>query len=283
MRMSICCCGTLDGCTNCRIPSRYDLSNIGVEFDDVFAWDPVSATCSNAGYEIIQYASDAAEIVSGIQLRKRTSTSETGYGHIVGSSLCQWLWNDPIAVQSLYHLRTTGGSPSTYYEGVTTELAQYVPVNATDSTSPWNRVITTISDATCGTCVWSGCTDLADKWRCITGAYWSHVSLVVDIVSSVPYWLLTVRVYVERSVSGNSTAGGAHPIGSVYGGAGGGSCGNFAGTIAGQLAQRRYRKAIDCASDFSGSPIVLPFFDSPGGALPFTSYSSTASLILNEF
>lgn len=282
MQLGLCCCA-VEPCTNCRVSPRYDLSNIGVEFDDVFAWDPVSASCSPTGYEIIQYAADPAEIVSGIQLRKRVSTSETGYGYVVGTSLCQWLWNFPIAVQSLYHTRTTGGTPSTFYEGTTIELDQYTPVNATDSTSPWNRVLTTITDPTCGTCVWTGCTNTADKWKCITGVYWSHVSLIVILVSSVPYWLLTVRIYLERSISGPFSNQGAHPIGSLYTGAGGGACGNYAGTNAGQLAQRRYRKIVNCRTDFNGDPIVLPFFDSPGGSLPFTSYASTASLILNEF
>lgn len=283
MFMSLCCCGEIDSCTSCRVPRKYDLTNITVEFDDVFAWDPVSASCSYTGYDIIQYAADPAEIVSGIQLRKRTSTSETGYGYAVGSSLCQWLWNFPTAVQSLYHLRTTGGTPSTYYEGTITELSQYTPVNATDATSPWNRVLTTITDPTCGTCVWTGCTNAADKWKCMTGAYWSYVSLQVVDVLGVKYWLLTVRTILERSISGLFTNDGAHPIGSLYSGAGGGACGNYIGTNAGQLAQRRYIKAVDCSADFNGDPIVLPMLDTPGGSLPFTSYPSTASLILNEF
>jgi hypothetical protein len=280
MQLGLCCC-EVEPCTGCRKALRYDLTNITVEFDDTFAWDPVSATCSPTGYEIIQYAADAANIVSGIELRKRTSTLETGYGYLIGSSLCQWLWNDPIAVQSLYHWRTTGGSPSTFYEGTTTELSQYVPVNATDATSPWNRVLTTITDPTCGSCVWTGCTNAADKWKCITGVYWSHVRLDTVLFSGVPYWLVTVRAYLERSVSGPFSNQGAHPIGSLYGGAGGGSCGNYIGTNAGQLAERRYRKAIDCNADFNGDPIVLSFYDSPGGSLPFTSYATTVSLILN--
>ena len=284
MRMSLCCCGTFDECSGCRVPNRFDLSNIGVDFDDVFAWDPVNATCSLTGYEIIQYASDASNIASGIQLRKRTSTSQTGYGYSVGTSLCQWLWNDVIAVQSLYHWRTTGGTPSTYYEGQTIELAQYTPLNATDSTSPWNRVTTLITDTTCGTCVWSGCTNLEDKWRCITGLYSNYSRLeLVEVSAGVYWWLLTVQSYSERSVSGAFTLNGAHPIGSGYSGAKGGTCGNYSGTGALPVAQRRYNKVVDCSSDFDGEPIVLSFLDSPSGSVGYTSYPTTASLILNEF
>jgi len=275
MRMSMCCCGAIE-CMGCRVPRRYDVNNPEINFGSSFVWPYTSSSCTNGGYNIIQYAANAADIVSGISLRKRPDGG-TGYGQLAGANMCQWLWNKPVAVQTLYHLNTIE-PPSTIHYGTLSELAQYEPVNSTDATSPWNRELTTITNATCTTCVWSGCSSANDRWKCITGLYWGSVTLWVEEVASVPTWRMYVLVFLERSISGTTTHG-AEPIGSQYPGAGGGACGGYSGEHIRAAARATYEAPVDCANDFKGDPIILPFITQVGAPTPFTAYPSEIEVL----
>jgi len=180
MRMSMCCCGTLDGCTNCRLPVDLSLANITLNFPSAVDTGITTGTgtisyssSGSTGYGGAPWSSSSEETQtqyispafgSAVQLRKRGLTpggaAETGLGYDGAAGFCQWLWNDVRVTEWDYHRSAhdvnDGGSHGsaywehTYIPQVLTSIRTYTPLNATDSTSPWNRVVDGYSGTTTG-------------------------------------------------------------------------------------------------------------------------------------
>lgn len=63
------------------------------------------------------------------------------------SGACQWLWSDVRTVATVMKDGLFNFDPQL-------EETVYEPLNATDPTNPWNRVILPVTDARCGTSFW---------------------------------------------------------------------------------------------------------------------------------
>ena len=239
------------------------------------------------------YNPDVEEIGPSKDLRKRPNTSAFGYGQRVGSSGCLWLWNNPIAVPSkwLYQNFLNCNSPFfplPYTPSSITDGTSYVPVNAVDSTDPWDRVLIANADTDCDDCFCAGCGTMSlnprGHYRCGNIIYYTAGSLYI-IESGAPagsppyytaggsgylYWVFEFKVMSNWSWSFNTDTQFTRTAMS-----GAGTFGidltnqpNFGGQSVGgvaldgahpSIAIVQYAKAIDCDTDFEGDPVVIPF------------------------
>lgn len=260
------------------------------------------------------YNADISAVGPGKTLYRRPNSSAFGYGQKTGSSDCQWLWNDPIAVPSmwLYPNFTNCGSGSAV-PGSISDGTPYVPVNAIDSASPWDRQLIANPDYLCSTCYCSGCGSFLGNPRghymCGNILYYSSAVLYI-IEGGAPagsppyynpagsghwYWILDFKAFGGWSWSYNSDS-----LLQRQAGSSGGTWGisyfampSFGGHVVGgtaldgafeSLVVLQYAKEIDCDTDFEGTPITLPFsryFD-PTGSLTYLvdTYPSSVTVEL---
>lgn len=243
------------------------------------------------------YNSDVTGIDGTHDLWKRPNSSAVGYGQKTGSSECQWLWNNPIAVPSLWlwpnFLNCNSPFfPLPYTAAEIRDGTPYVPVNAIDSADPWDRVLVTNPDTDCGNCFCAGCGSMFSNprghYRCGNIVYYSAGSLYV-IEGGAPagsppiytpsgtgyyYWIFEFKASSAESFSYNKNISGGSPIVRTAGSSAG-TFGidfvtkpDFGGHVVGGIALDsiheslitiQYAKEIDCDTDFEGSPIVIPF------------------------
>jgi len=235
------------------------------------------------------YNPDITAIGPYKDLVRRPNSASFGYGQKTGTSDCQWLWNDPIAVPTkilwpnflncnapFYPPPYTGSSASAG--------TPYEPVNSIDATSPWDRQLIANPDYDCGACYCPGCGSLSGNPRghylCSDVLYYSSGVLHI-IEGGIPggtppyaydtthynpfgsgywYWLFEFKALGGVLWSYNSdsqvtrTAGATQP--------------SFGGHVVGGVALDgrhptitflQYAKEIDCDTDFLGTPITLPF------------------------
>lgn len=244
----------------------------------------------NSGDAVVNvYNPDISEIGPSQDLRRRPNSSAFGYGQKVGSSDCQWLWNNPIAVPSkwLWPNFNFCSSPPKIPASLT-DGTPYVPVNALDSTDPWDRVLIANPDYDCGDCYCPGCGSMSGNprghYRCGNIIYYS--SGVLYIAESGPpagsapiypttgtghwYWVFDFKAYGglswlynkdDLSTRSASSSAGTWGIDLV-------SQPNFGGHVVDGVAldgrhetalTLQYAKEIDCDTDFEGTPVVIPF------------------------
>lgn len=249
----------------------------------------------NSGDAVVNtYNPDIGAIGPSKTLKRRPNSSAFGYGQKTGSSDCQWLWNDPIVVPSMWlwpnFLNCNSPFfPWPYTSAIVTDGTPYVPVNAIDSTSPWDRQLITNPNYLCGTCYCTGCGSMTANprghYRCGNFAYYS--SAVLFIMESGPpnalppiipytgsghwYWVMDFKAFNGVSWSYNSdtlitrtamSAAGTWAIDHVNAtpNFGGRSIGGISYDGASELSVTlEYAKEIDCDTDFEGTPITLPF------------------------
>jgi len=322
----LCCCGK-DGCTGCYLPSSVDLRNANITWSTAFLHGFSAAACSGTDgggspWSADQYVRPESSIASGVTARKRQSLSETGIGHkssmATGKELCQWLWNDPVYYRYVYHQNLAGWGGA--YPAEATLVDSYVPENATDSTSPWNRVVESSSAGTiCGDCVPPDPCDSADKWKC--GQHLSFVSGVLYLASGyTPYselstyncidneyvlfkpkaatgtftwfWVFELtqqvtRVYQSGAVvSGIDNTTGTYAFPSTCGGWDNATAGTGQGTTSAAL-QIIYAKEVECV-DVAGEPFTM-IQNAPYavcalyGAEPYTQFPDEVTVQFDEF
>jgi len=112
---------------------------------------------------------------------------------------CQWLWSDIRAISTV--IRDGFGNFDPHLEETV-----YEPLNATDSSNPWDRVFTTPTDSRCG----------SSFWQCLSGngsGYGVTAQLIpVRLTITNPslgyftvgepgpwHWLLTISATIGRS------------------------------------------------------------------------------------
>ena len=248
----LCCCGELEACTECSIPSEADLTAVTCKFPTPLITGITNASCSGSydpaadvtySWTQNQYTPD--EFGETVRLRKRSSLSETGYGYVPSAGLCQWLWNDPTIYQFVYHhgwYDLCDGQPPSVpqnlraYYPPTMDVTSYAPVNSSDASSPWNRVLIPNTDPRIGTClsVPPCCQSTSQNYRWLSrdavvgskivlyvargkppGTVNSHVSCRPDrplifsasnTSDSILFWVLKVYQEVQRSYLVNATA-----------------------------------------------------------------------------
>lgn len=291
MQLGMCCCGepySCFGCGNKRF--RIDWTKIDVTHDGFsgFAYDDgdtnsCSGTTTTVNGDITwsatQYFKSPNQIPTDLVLwQAPAATTTNGYGSnrtgtSVNSFPCQWLWNDVTAIPAVYHTVASKNFPAVQVNSEFELGTLYEPVNATDSSDPWNRVLTAISDSRCGTYVLSGSSVV---WTCRTEPIFTAVRVWIETIGTVDpikYWRADVFVtFVNTALTNRDwwdisqadaadTAGfyGALPAASIipyscidFKPAGGGV---FSMPAGGGFAI--YRKEIDCANDFLGDPIEL--------------------------
>ena len=232
------------------------------------------------------YNPDVTAIGASKTLKRRPNSSAFGYGQKVGSSDCQWLWNNPLAVSDVLLSPNFCGcfgesTPGCVSAFVTTPAA-YIPVNAIDSTSPWDRVIPPNSDYRCGTCYCTGCGSILANPRghyvCKDLIYYSSGVLYIAesgvTYGAAPYsgywyWVFDFKATGAFSWSYNRIQ---HPNYPYEGYQEIHNAGlvqqNFSGRVVGGCAldgghptavTLRYAKRINCDTDFEGTPVTIPF------------------------
>ena len=344
MRMSLCCCGTLDGCTQCRIPSDLSLANITLNFPTAVSTGITTGTATisrsdsgSTGFGGALWTSSEDEdqeqfiapaIPETLQLRQRgykaPSVLETGLGYDPAiNSVCQWLWNDAVVSEWDYHPSVydvnDGGSHAARYwlhahvPQVLDLVRAYTPLNASDSTNPWERVIDSFSGSTTGCSI----TPTPSCYAWYNGGFvpvWTDYRTILHSYARLTVvagqWVLTLYSSANRTsvVSGSVevAAGGAtfpeaytintgrafppgvQAIGTAtIGGwnnniSGSGSTSGQAVTI----ASCTFKKNIDCSSDFDGLPITLSFYEhlyagSGPDKFQMSSVPSTVELVLD--
>ena len=234
------------------------------------------------------YNPDIGAIGPSKTLRRRPNAFAHGYGQKSGSSDCQWLWNDPLAVQSLWlypNFFNCGSGPAV--TAFVRDSTPYVPVNAIDATSPWDRVLIPNPDYECGTCYCAPatCTTARQRYRCGNFQYYS--SAVLYILEAGPpnatapiisyptgsgghwYWVVDFQALNAVSWSFNSDnrlTREAMSSAGVWGVDLTNTTPNFGGRNIGGIAydgfsetnlRLQYAKEIDCNEDFEGDPITL--------------------------
>ena len=248
----------------------------------------------NIGDAVVNiYNPDVTAIGPYKDLYRRPNSAAFGYGQRVGTSDCQWLWNNPLAVPSKWlwpnFPNCTGGTG--YVLASVTDSSPYVPANAVDATSPWDRVLLANPDYDCGTCYCPGCGSMLGNprghYRCGNIIYYSAGVLYI-VESTAPagsppiypgpitggghwYWVFDFKAYGNISWSYNSDN---RIVRTAVSGAGtwGIDGTNFEPDFGGRVVGGRsldsdgqesivilqYVKEIDCDTDFEGSPITLP-------------------------
>lgn len=198
-----------------------------------YAYTTASDTFTYSGGTAVAnvYNPDVTAIGTYKDLWRRPNSAAFGYGQRTGTSDCQWLWNNPLAVQSKWfdpnnaYSCPPGGPP--YLGGSITDLTPYTPVNAIDSASPWDRVLITNPDYDCNTCVCAGCggtsaTNPRQHYRCGNFVYYSagvlYIAESTAPAGSPPifagsitgggywYWVFEFRAQATCSWSYNRTS-----------------------------------------------------------------------------
>ena len=266
-----------------------------------YAYTTASDTFTyNLGTAVVNVYNPAVTAIGGTQtLQRRPNLSAFGYGAQGGSADCQWLWNDVLAVQSKWFDPTenyTCAGGIIPLDGTITDGTPYEPVNAVDSSSPWDRVFVPNPDYACDTCYCAGCggtstTNPRQHYRCGNFIYFSSGVLYIAEggapAGSPPifggavmgggywYWVFDFKAFSAISWSFNRSAtsglseahnamssAGIPPYDIIN------NQPNFGGHVVGGRALDanqelqiviRYVKQIDCATDFEGSPITLTF------------------------
>ena len=304
---------------------NYDEVTIGMSAAPTWSYSTGSDTFAyNNGTAVVNsYVPDVTDFGTSQSLWKRPDSSSFGYGQSSGTSVCQWLWNSPIAVPSKWlwpNFTHCVGEPSyPQVESLVADGTPYIPVNAVDSSSPWDRVLIANPDYDCGTCYCPGCGSIVGNprghYRCGNLIYFSSVLLYIA-QSGVPagsppiyptagsghwYWIVEFKAYGNFDWSYNSefsvspptaevhTAGsgaGAYPVDRIFPSSFGGH------TIGGIAFDDRfetigiiqYAKEIDCDTDFEGTSVTIPFnklIDAGADAVyTFDSYPSSVTLDL---
>jgi hypothetical protein len=193
-----------------------------------------SETCSGSDTNVFgdwtwngtQYYKSPNEIPTELDLWQQPSDTITnGYG-ASGSFTpsgtlfpCQWLWNDVAIYNTIGHRVAVTSSP---YSQVHSEIevgTPYEPVNAIDPASPWNRVITPITDSRCGTKVIPSAGSAAVRWECYSMPVTTYIALrilTINTSETITDTITTSGVWAAPStISGNITV-------EVWGGGGGG-------------------------------------------------------------
>lgn len=239
-------------------------------------------------------------------LRKRRATDIFGYGMLSGSSLCQWLWNDVVAIPSLWlwpNFINCGIGPAVDAE--IDEGTPYTPENATNPSWPWDRVFVTNPDSRCGDCYCAGCSsgDARAHYRCGNMRTRTSACLYIQeggapsggfptVGSGYFYWVFkfaastavqsmynrTFIPDVQSEVHEASSYAGTFGIDKVISiNLGGEVVGNNAFDEAvPSIVTVMYAKEIDCETDFNGSPVTIPFWE-------IISPSSTITLVLDTY
>lgn len=265
-----------------------------------YSYTTASDTTSyNGGDAVINaYNPDIAAIDGTHDLWKRSSGSAFGYGQKVGSSECQWLWNDVLAAPSLWLWPNFLNCNSPFFPPPYTPAdirdgTPYVPVNAIDSANPWDKVLIANPDSDCSNCFCAGCGSMGGNprghYRCGNIVYYSAGSLYIveggapagsppiytPIGTGHYYWIFEFKAAGGASWKYNkNVATGASPVVRTAGGSGG-TLGtdllvtpDLGGHVVGGIAfdathesliTIQYAKEIDCETDFEGNPIVIPF------------------------
>lgn len=259
------------------------------------------------------YNSDISAVGPSKTLKRRPNSAAFGYGQKNGSSDCQWLWNDPIAVPSMVLYPNFLNCDAPFYPlpytpSVVTDGTPYVPVNAIDSTSPWDRVLIANPDYLCSTCYCTGCGSFSSNprghYQCGNVVYYSSAVLYI-IEGGVPgvvapyytplgsgywYWILDFKAFGGHSWSYNSDS---QVTRTAVTSALGGNQPNFGGHVTGgvamdglnpQIVTLQYAKEIDCDTDFEGTAITLPFSKYIDQSGPYTylvdTYPSSVTIAL---
>jgi len=212
MFMGLCCCGFLETCTQCRTKTSavVDMTNLTLTFgtapdvgvtpgSDTFTY---TIACTFPCLSRSDTTEDQTQLTldsppQTLQLRQRglqAGALQTGYGYDSTSGVCQWLWNDVRGYKIVWHSGNydinDGGIfvpdadyKHTWVPGVHEIIEEYTPVNAIDSTSPWNRVESDPSDSRIGTCfitppAMGGCTTNY-KWNSHYSRVYSSLCLTI--------------------------------------------------------------------------------------------------------
>lgn len=274
----------------------------------------------NTGDAVVHiFNPDVTAIGTYKDLQRRPNSAAFGYGQRVGSSDCQWLWNNPTAVHSKWLRSRVGDTCGGVAVPATISIgSSYVPVNAVDATSPWDRVLLSNPDYDCGTCFCPGCsgTQISNPrrhYRCGNIIYYSAGVLYIaesgapagspPIYSgSLPggghwYWVFEFKAYGNIAWSYNSDSKLTIDAMSGAGTAGIDNTNNepnFGGHVVGgraldngdqeSLVLLQYAKEIDCSTDFEGLPVTIPFdrnFNTPPGrSFTMDTYPASVSIEL---
>lgn len=257
------CCNCGDqmpclGCPNKRF--RINWSKIGITHSGFsgFAYNNGdSETCSGTEtngfgdwtWDGTQYYKSPNDIPTTLDLWQQPSDTITnGYGaqgSLTPSGTlypCQWLWNDVAIYDTVGHRVAVTTSP---YSQVHSELevgTPYEPLNATDSESPWNRVITAITDSRCGTKVIPTAGSAAVRWECYSMPVTTYLNLTIRTITTITTVTDTITVTgtwaAPDTLSGNITV-------EVWGaGGGGGGCDGFSGSSPGGGGGGAYAKKV---------------------------------------
>jgi len=258
------------------------------------------------------YNPDVTAIGPSKTLKRRPNSSAFGYGQKTGSSDCQWLWNNPTAMQSIVldpnFCVCAGATSPPCVSSLSTESAPYTPVNASDSTSPWDRVIIANPDYLCGTCYCTGCGSIVANPRghyyCGNLVYYSAGVLYIAesgaTYGAAPYsgywyWVFDFKAVGACSWSYNRIQHPNYPFeGYPELHRAGWTQPNFGGRVVGgcaldglhpSIVTLRYAKQINCNTDFEGTPVTIPFHQYLDQTGPYTyamiTYPSSVSIELS--
>lgn len=257
-------------------------------------------TYQNGTAVVNVYNPDVTAIGGSSVLRRRPNLSSFGYGYSQTARQCEWLWNDVRAVQSKWFDPTNnytclGGIVA--LDASIEDRTPYIPVNAIDPLSPWDRVLVPNPDYACNTCYCAGCGGTPDSnprqyYRCGNFIYFTAGSLFIreggppaatppTITGGVGggywYWVFDFIAYSGISWSFNRGTGFPvfqPPSHNAMSDAGTAPMDitnrhpNFGGRVVGgraldstqELSIRiRYVKQINCETDFEGASVTLPF------------------------
>lgn len=287
-----------------------------------YAYTTASATFPLAQGTVVVnvYNPDVTAIGGTSVLWRRPNLSSFGYGYAQASRQCEWLWNDVRAVQSKWfdpvdNYTCRGGIVA--LDAIIQDRPPYIPVNAIDPSSPWDRVLVANPDYDCNTCYCAGCGGTPDNnprqyYRCGNFIYFTAGVLYIreggppaatppTITGGVGggywYWVFDFIAYSAISWSFNRANPPSHNAMSAAGRRPQDITNdhpNFGGYVVGGRALDayqelsiliRYVKQINCSTDFEGASVTLPF-DSivPAGNLGedfvMTTYPASVSIAL---